>query len=44
MSKVNRLIYITDIKSLQTRIVLFPNKEKLLKQVVIRLALFMSTN
>ena len=42
MFKIGSLIYTSDVYNLQIKIVSFPDQEKFLKQVVVRLALFMN--
>ena len=44
MSKIRLLIYRLDIYNLQTKIVSFPDQEKLLKEVVFSLAVSMNAN
>ena len=44
MSKIKVLTYKFDIYNLQTKIVSFADQEKLLKQVVLSLAVSMNTN
>ena len=44
MAKVRISIYTLEKFNLQTRIVSFPDHDNLLKEVVIRLALFMNAN
>ena len=44
MSQIRILIYALDKYNLKTRILPFPHHKNLLKEVVIRLALFMNAN
>ena len=44
MSKIKILIYTLEKYNLQTRIVSFPDQENLLKEVVVKLTLFMNSN
>ena len=44
ITKIRVLIYRQDKYNLQTRILSIPDHEKLLKDVVVRLALFMNAN
>ena len=44
MTKTRILIYTLNKYNLQTRIVSFPHPENLLKEVVVRLTLFMNAN